>query len=90
MISTIIVAIIVGAIVGALARLALPGQQNISILVTIILGALGSMIGTWLLATLTGYNNSSGGIAWIGLLGGVVVAALLIVLYGMLTGKKQV
>lgn len=90
MLTTIIVAIIVGAIVGALARLALPGNQNISILVTIILGILGSIIGTWLLATLTGYSNSSGGIAWIGLLGGVIVAAILIVIYGKVTGNRQV
>jgi uncharacterized membrane protein YeaQ/YmgE (transglycosylase-associated protein family) len=90
MLTTIIVAIIVGAIVGALARLALPGNQNISLLVTIILGILGSIIGTWLLATLTGYSNASGGIAWIGLLGGVIVAAILIVIYGKVTGIRQV
>lgn len=86
---TWIAAIVVGAIVGALARLALPGKQTISVLVTVILGILGSLIGTWLLATLTGYSNASGGIAWIGLLGGVVVAAILIVIYGKVTGKPQ-
>ena len=38
MVGTIIGAIIIGAIVGALARLVLPGKQNISMLVTIVLG----------------------------------------------------
>ena len=41
MVGTIIGAIIFGAIIGALARLVLPGKQNISMLVTIVLGILG-------------------------------------------------
>ena len=35
----------VGAIIGALARLVLPGKQSISTLVTVILGILGSLVG---------------------------------------------
>lgn len=84
MISTII-----GAIIGALARLVLPGRQSVSVLVTIILGILGSLIGSWLVYQL-GYNNSNGGFEIIPFLAGVVVAALLIVGYGMATGKRQV
>jgi uncharacterized membrane protein YeaQ/YmgE (transglycosylase-associated protein family) len=60
MIGTIIGAIIAGLIIGALARLVLPGKQNISVLVTIILGILGSLVGSWLVYQL-GYNNSNGG-----------------------------
>lgn len=89
MISTIIGAIIGGLIIGALARLALPGKQNISIVVTIILGILGSLIGSWLVYQL-GYNNSNGGFKIIPFLAGIVVAAVLIVGYGSMTGKKQV
>ena len=37
MLWTIIVTVIVGAIIGALARLVLPGKQNISTLVTVVL-----------------------------------------------------
>lgn len=62
MLWTIITAIIIGAIIGGLARLVMPGHQNISILMTIVLGILGSAIGSWLVAQL-GYSNSSGGIA---------------------------
>lgn len=47
-IGSIIAAIIVGAIIGALARLVLPGRQNISTVVTVILGILGGLIGSWL------------------------------------------
>lgn len=89
MISTIIGAIIGGLIIGALARLVLPGKQSISILVTIILGILGSLIGSWLVYQL-GYNNSNGGFEIIPFLAGIAVAAALIVGYGMATGRKQV
>lgn len=89
MIGTIISAIIIGAIVGALARLALPGKQNISVVVTIILGILGSLIGSWVWTALLGGGDTKG-IDWIALIIGVIVAAVLIVIYGAVTGKKQV
>ena len=88
MIGTIIGAIVVGLIIGALARLVLPGRQNISVLVTIILGILGSLIGSWVVYQL-GYSNSNGGFEIIPFLAGVVVAALLIVGYGAMTGNRQ-
>lgn len=89
MIGTIIGAIIVGAIIGALARLVLPGRQSVSVVVTVILGILGSLIGSWLVYQV-GYNNGNGGFEFVPFLAGVVVAALLIVGYGMATGRKQV
>ena len=48
MLTTIIVTVILGAIIGALARLVLPGKQNISTLVTVILGIIGALVGSWL------------------------------------------
>lgn len=89
MIGTIIGAIIAGAIIGALARLVLPGKQSISTVVTVILGILGSLIATWLVYQV-GYNNEGGGFQFIPFLAGIVVAALLIVGYGMATKNKQV
>ena len=46
MVSTIIGTMILGAIIGALARLVLPGKQTSPPLVTVILGILGSLIGS--------------------------------------------
>ncbi|AKT51390.1 GlsB/YeaQ/YmgE family stress response membrane protein [Arsenicicoccus sp. oral taxon 190] len=90
MLGTIITAIIIGAIIGGLARLVMPGHQNISILMTIVLGILGSAIGSWLVAQF-GYKNASGGIAWIAVLAGVVVAAILIAIYLNVTkGRSRV
>ena len=59
MISTIIGAIIVGAIIGALGRLLVPGKQNISIIVTIIIGIIANVVVTWIVTAL-GYQNQSG------------------------------
>jgi uncharacterized membrane protein YeaQ/YmgE (transglycosylase-associated protein family) len=88
MVGTIIGAIIIGAIVGALARLVLPGKQNISVLITIVLGILGSLIGTFIYHSLGGGDTK--GVDWIALIIGVIVAAVLIVIYGSITGKKSV
>ena len=89
MLWTIIVTVIFGAIIGALARLVLPGKQSISTLVTVILGILGALIGSWAYTSLSG-NEGTSGIDWIALILGVIAAAALIVIYGMVVGRKQV
>ena len=70
----IISAIIIGAIVGLLGRLLVRGRQNISILVTILVGIVAALLGTWL-AGLVGVQDTSG-IDWIELLFQVVLAAI--------------
>ena len=88
MLMTILTAVVVGAIIGGLARFVMPGHQNISILMTIVLGILGSAIGSWLVSSL-GYSNASGGIAWIAVFAGVVVAAILIAAYLTVTSGRS-
>ncbi len=80
MLTTIIVTVILGAIIGALARLVLPGKQNISTVVTVILGILGALIGSFVWTGLLNKGDTSG-VDWIALIIGVIVAALLIVIY---------
>jgi uncharacterized membrane protein YeaQ/YmgE (transglycosylase-associated protein family) len=87
MIGTIIGAIVVGLIVGALARLIMPGKQNIGVIMTIVLGALGSFIGTWVTYKL-GYTNANGGFEIIPFLVGIVVAVILIGLYLGIAGRR--
>lgn len=88
MLSSILWAIVVGLIVGALGRLILPGKQNISILMTIIIGVIASFVGGLLLG-LTTYNNSNGGIPWISIIVGAILAAVGIVIYGRVTGGRS-
>ena len=40
--------LVVGAIVGALARLFLPGRQGIGMLATIVIGVVGALIGNYI------------------------------------------
>lgn len=88
MIGTIIGAIVVGLIIGVLARLVMPGKQSIGLIMTVLLGALGSFIGTWITYQL-GYSNSNGGFEIIPFLVGIVVAVVLIAIYLGVTGKRN-
>jgi uncharacterized membrane protein YeaQ/YmgE (transglycosylase-associated protein family) len=45
MLTVILMAIVAGAIIGALARLIVPGRQNMSIALTIGLGIVGALVG---------------------------------------------
>ena len=48
MLGLIVSIIVIGLIAGALARLVVPGKQDISILMTIVLGIVGSFVGGFL------------------------------------------
>ena len=79
--------IIFGAVIGALARLFMKGDQNLGILWTIILGAGGAALGYWI-AGLLGVGDT-GGIDWIRWAISIVAAIVLIGIYLGLTGKKS-
>lgn len=74
MISSILSAIIVGAVIGGLGRLVVRGKQNISIVATVLIGIVAALIGT-LIAGLIGVSDTSG-IDWIELAIQVALAAL--------------
>lgn len=78
--------IIFGAVIGALARLFMKGDQNLGILWTIILGALGALAGYWV-AGLLGVDDT-GGIDWIRWVISILAAILFISVYLGLTNKK--
>ncbi|HWJ86210.1 MAG TPA: GlsB/YeaQ/YmgE family stress response membrane protein [Cellulomonas sp.] len=68
----IISAIVIGAIIGALARLILPGKQNISVLWTIVVGIVAALVGTLIVGSLRDTN----GIDWIEIIVQVVLAVI--------------
>nr|WP_246314866.1 GlsB/YeaQ/YmgE family stress response membrane protein [Kineococcus aurantiacus] len=74
-------------IIGALARLVLPGRQNISILLTIIVGIVAALIGTALARGL-GVADTNG-FDWIELVFQVVVAAIGVSIVGSLRGRRR-
>ncbi|HEY2085014.1 MAG TPA: GlsB/YeaQ/YmgE family stress response membrane protein [Mycobacterium sp.] len=87
MIGTVVGAIFVGLIIGALARLILPGKQNIGVIVTILLGAIGSFAGSWVTYKLV-YPSEGGGFALTAFLVGIIIAVILIAIYVGVTGKR--
>jgi uncharacterized membrane protein YeaQ/YmgE (transglycosylase-associated protein family) len=79
--------LVAGLVIGALARLAKPGRQNLGILATLGLGLVGSLIGgtiAWLLGT---------GSIWelnvLGFVLAVVAAVLLVGTAEALTGRDR-
>jgi uncharacterized membrane protein YeaQ/YmgE (transglycosylase-associated protein family) len=78
-ITAIIVYILVGLVVGFLARLLLPGRDPIGIVGTIVLGIIGAIVGGFLWEAIFGENR---GISWIG---SVLVAMLLLFIYRKMT-----
>ena len=85
----IITAIIIGAIIGALGRLVVPGRQPIPIWLTIVVGIVAAFIGTWLAGALNISTNTPG-IDWLELLVQVVVAAIGVVLAANLWARRGV
>ncbi|MBW8484026.1 GlsB/YeaQ/YmgE family stress response membrane protein [Actinomadura parmotrematis] len=73
-VTTILIAIVVGAVIGVLGRLALPGRQPIGILLTIGVGIVAALLGT-AIAQQIGVDHTDG-IDWIELLMQVALAAV--------------
>lgn len=85
---TLLLALVAGIIIGPLARLVLPGRQNISLIVTVVLGAIGALAGSAIYRAVSG-NTDTTGIDWIAFAIGVVVAAVAIAIYGSMTGRAR-
>jgi uncharacterized membrane protein YeaQ/YmgE (transglycosylase-associated protein family) len=83
---TFIAAVIAGLIVGPLARLILPGRQNLSVVMTVVLGALGSLLGVFLGSLVFDYEG--GPLNFWGLLFGIGGAIIVVLAYGAITGNK--
>ncbi len=73
MLGLIISAIVIGLIIGALGRLVLPGRQDMPIWLTILIGIVAALIGTFI-ANALGVGRTRG-IDWIELIIQVALAA---------------
>ncbi|HEU4489033.1 MAG TPA: hypothetical protein VFS38_07075 [Actinomycetota bacterium] len=76
--------IVAGLIIGALARLVRPGKQNLSILMTLLLGLAGSVIGG-IVANLLG----TGDIFELNFIGFVVAVIAAVILIGVAEGASS-
>jgi len=87
-ITGIFTAIIVGLIIGALGRLVLPGKQQIGIWLTLLIGVVAALIGTFIAAAF-GVAKTPG-VDWIELILQVALAAGGIALAeGVMRGRRS-
>ena len=86
MIGFIITLVVVGLIAGAVARLVVPGRQNISIPMTILLGIIGSFVGGFL-ANLIFHGRIS--LDTSGIIGSIIGAVIALLVYNAVTGRKK-
>ena len=90
MLGLIISIIIIGLIAGALARLVVPGRQNLSIAVTIIIGIIGSFVGGFLGYLLFRNDASDGFLQPSGIIGSIIGAIIVLLIWIRVGGRRSV
>ena len=86
---TIIVAIILGLIGGAVARAVIPGKQSMSILATIVLGIIGSLVGGFLGYVLFHKDAQKGFFQLSGLIGSIIGSIIVLALYVYFGNRRR-
>lgn len=81
MIGLILSILVIGLLAGALARLLVPGRQNISVVMTIVLGVVGSFVGGFLGYLLFGKDSAEGFLQPSGILGSVIGAVVVLLIW---------
>ena len=76
--------IVLGFVVGVVAKLLHPGKENMGFIMTIILGIAGSLL-AGLIGEAVGWYKAGEGA---GFIASVVVAIILLVIYGKIKGNK--
>lgn len=89
MIGLIVSLIVIGLIAGALARLIVPGHQNISILMTIVLGIIGSFVGGFLGFLIFQRDAMDGFFQPAGIIGSVIGAIIVLLIYTRVSGRSS-
>ena len=84
----IVVLVVVGFIAGALARLLVPGPDPMSLAGTWLLGVLGSFLGGFLGYVLFGADIEDGAVQVSGVIGSVIGAVLLLLLYRAIQRRR--
>jgi uncharacterized membrane protein YeaQ/YmgE (transglycosylase-associated protein family) len=88
MLGLIISLLVVGLIAGAVARLVVPGRQNISIPMTILLGIVGSFVGGFIGYLLFHKDASSGFFQPAGIIGSIIGAIIVLLIWIRVGGRR--
>lgn len=83
---TILGWIVFGLIAGFLARAIVPGKDDIGLLMTIVVGVVGSVVGGFVFGLFTVGLRGFQPAGWIG---SVIGAIIVLVIYNAVTGRKR-
>jgi uncharacterized membrane protein YeaQ/YmgE (transglycosylase-associated protein family) len=89
MLGLIISLIIIGLIAGAIARLLVPGRQDISILGTILLGIVGSFIGGFLGYLIFHKDGDEGFFQPSGIIGSIIGAVIALLIWQRVGNRRS-
>jgi len=81
----IIWTILLGLVIGVIAKLIHPGKENMGIIMTIVLGIAGSFLAGIIGQAIGWYKAGEGA----GFIASVIVAIILLVIYGKIKGKTS-
>ena len=81
-VSSLLTYVLIGLVVGLLARFLVPGRTSMSLLATIVIGIIGAVIGGWLAGAVF---EETEGVDWIA---SILVAALLVFLVTRMGGRR--
>jgi uncharacterized membrane protein YeaQ/YmgE (transglycosylase-associated protein family) len=88
MLWTILGLILVGLIAGFIARAVIPGKQSMGILMTIVLGIVGSFVGGFLGFLIFGSDPMDGFLQPAGIIGSIIGAIIVLGIYVMATRRR--
>ena len=90
MLGFIIVMLLIGLVAGFVARAVVPGDDSMSIGATIVLGIIGSFVGGFLADVLFRDDSEDMGLGPAGLLGSIVGAIIVLLIYNAVTRRGAV
>jgi uncharacterized membrane protein YeaQ/YmgE (transglycosylase-associated protein family) len=90
MLGLIVSIIVIGLLAGALARLVVPGKQDISIVMTIVLGIIGSFVGGFLGYLIFHKDAQDGFLQPSGIIGAFIGAVIVLLIWISVDKRRAV
>lgn len=90
MIGFILGLLIIGLIAGAIARLLVPGKQEMSVPMTMLIGVIGSFVGGFLGALIFGHDIDDGFFQASGIIGSVIGAIIVLLIWQKMGSRSTI